>query len=87
MQNHEITLRDEHSKEFKVIKVLDVRFDETTITNTHQWLWVYDLSAEFFPFELWDQLDHAIIHQNIKLDNQVFEIVKILKKKTKVRYS
>ena len=87
MENHEITLQDEHHKQFKIVKVQDVRFDEVTIANTQQWLWVYHHSAEFFPFELWDQLDNATVHQKIKLGNQVFKIVKILTKETRVRYS
>ncbi|CAG68946.1 hypothetical protein ACIAD2143 [Acinetobacter baylyi ADP1] len=87
VENHEIILQDEHHQQFKIVKVQDVRFDEVTIANTHQWLWVYDHSAEFFPFELWDQLDNASVHQKIKLGNQVFKVIKILTKKTKIRYS
>ncbi|WP_122975178.1 hypothetical protein [Acinetobacter lactucae] len=65
----------------------DVRFDVNTLNNSYQLLWVFDHSLEFFPFELWDQLDNATVHQKIKLDNQVFKIIKILTKKTKVRPS
>jgi len=87
MENHEIILQDEHHKQLKIVKVQDVRFDVNTLNNSHQWLWVFDHSSEFFPFELWDQLDNATVHQKIKLDNQVFKIIKILTKKTKVRPS
>lgn len=87
MENHEIILQNEHHQQFKIVKVQDVRFDEVTIANSQQWLWVYHHSAEFFPFELWDQLDNATVHQKIKLGNQVFKIVKILTKETRVRYS
>lgn len=87
MENHEIILQDEHHKQFKIIKVQDVRFDKNMLNNSYQWLWIFDHSSEFFPFELWDQLDNATIHQKIKLDNQVFRIIKILTKKTKVRPS
>lgn len=87
MENHEIILQDEHHKQLKIVKVQDVRFDVNTHNNSYQWLWVFDHSSEFFPFELWDQLDNATVHQKIKLDNQVFKIIKILTKKTKVRPS
>ncbi|WP_144730335.1 hypothetical protein [Acinetobacter oleivorans] len=87
MENHEITLQDEHHKQLKIVKVQDVRFDVNTLNNSYQWLWVFDHSSEFFPFELWDQLDNATVHQKIKLDNQIFKIIKILTKKTKVRPS
>lgn len=53
MENHEIILQDEHHKQLKIIKVQDVRFDVNTLNNSHQWLWVFDHSSEFFPFELW----------------------------------
>jgi len=71
----------------EVWRVQDVRFDVNTLNNSYQWLWVFDHSSEFFPFELWDQLDNAIVHQKIKLGDQVFKIIKILTKKTKVRPS
>lgn len=87
MENHEIILQDEHHKQLKIVKVQDVRFDVNILNNSYQWLWVFDHSSEFFPFELWDQLDNATVHQKIKLDNQVFKIIKILTKKTKVRPS
>lgn len=87
MENHEIILQDKHHKQFKIVRVQDVRFDEVTLTNTHEWLWVYHHSSEFFPFELWDQLDNATVHQKIILGNEVFKIVQISAKKTKVRYS
>ncbi|PJG65016.1 hypothetical protein [Acinetobacter seifertii] len=87
MENHEITLQDEHHKQLKIVKVQDVRFDSNTLTHSYQWLWVFDHSSEFFPFELWDQLDNATVHQKIRMNNQVFKIIKILTKKTKLRYS
>ncbi|WON79084.1 hypothetical protein OK024_08825 [Acinetobacter sp. UGAL515B_02] len=87
MENHEIILQDEHHQRYKIVKVQDVRFDEGTSTNTHQWLWVYHHNSEFFPFDLWNQLDNATIDQEIKLDNKFLKIIKILTKKTKVRYS
>jgi len=33
MENHEITLQDEHHKQFKIVKVQDVRFDSNTLTH------------------------------------------------------
>lgn len=87
MENHEVTLQDEHHHQYKIVKVQDVLFDEGTSTNSYQWLWVYHHNSEFFPFELWSQLDNATIDQKIKLDNKFLKIIKILTKKTKVRYS
>ncbi len=63
MENHEVILQDEHHKQFKIVKVQDVRFDKNTLNNSYQWLWIFDHSSEFFPFELWDELDHATVHQ------------------------
>ena len=65
MENHEIILQDEHHKQLKIVKVQDVRFDTHTLNHSYQWLWVFDHSSEFFPFELWDQLDSATVHQKI----------------------
>ncbi|MCG9511614.1 hypothetical protein MCL32_08310 [Acinetobacter pittii] len=87
MENYEIILQDEHYKQLKIVKVQDVRFDVNTLNDSYQWLWIFDHNSEFFPFELWDQFDNATVHQKIKLDNQVFKIIKILTKKTKVRPS
>ena len=47
MENHEIILQDEHHKQFKIIKVQDVRFDKNTLNNSYQWLWIFDHSSEF----------------------------------------
>ncbi len=47
MENHEVILQDEHHKQFKIVKVQDVRFDKNTLNNSYQWLWIFDHSSEF----------------------------------------
>ena len=78
MENHQIILQDEHQRRYKVIRVQDVSFNTQTLMNTSQWLWVYAESSEFFPFELWEDLDRARLNDTIAHKQRTFKVTKIL---------
>lgn len=86
MENHQIVLRDENNNQYKVIRVKDTIFNAETLLETHQWLWVFAESYEFFPFELWEQLEHLKVNESLVYNNKKLHVIYIYKLKS-LRFS
>lgn len=83
---YEIVLQDEKFQLHKLVKVKDTIYDSIQRKELVTWFWIYAETAEFFYFDLWDQLDHAKTGQYISYKNFIFKVVSVNNNK-KINYS
>lgn len=81
MYNHEIVLQDKIFRTCSVVKVKDTIYDPSKNTFSEQWFWIYAENSEFFPFDLWEKLDHAEINQIIQDERNFYKVIKVITKK------
>ena len=86
MSIHEIVLQDDKFHLHKLVKVKDSIYDPVKKDESTLWFWIYSDTSEFFYFELWDELDHAKINENINYKNCNFQVVSI-NNNNKMNYS
>jgi len=82
----EIVLQDENFHLHKLVKVKDTTYDPIKKDRSILWFWIYSETSDFFHFELWDQLDRAVVNQNITHKDYQFKVVSINDNK-KINYS
>jgi hypothetical protein len=73
----EIILQDENFHLHRLVKVKDTIYDSFKKEQSETWLWIYLETSEFFYFDLWEQLDHAQLNQNIKYKENIFKVISI----------
>lgn len=81
-----IILQDEELKLHKLKKFKDSAYDSIKKAKVSNYLWIYAETADFFNFDLWDELDNAYINKVIHYKNKLFKVVEI-NSLDKIRYS
>lgn len=81
-----IILQDEELKLHKLKKVKDSAYDSINKAKVSNYLWTYAETADFFNFDLWDELDNAYINKVIHYKNKLFKVIEI-NSLDKIRYS
>lgn len=81
-----VVLQDEDLKLHKLRKVQDSVFDAVQKSRVSNWLWIYAETAEFFNFDIWDELDNAYINKVIHYKNKLYKVIEI-NSIGKIRYS
>ncbi|NNP69824.1 hypothetical protein [Acinetobacter sp. Ac_5812] len=81
-----VVLQDEDQKLYKLKKVKDSVYDSAKKQKVSNWLWIYAETAEFFNFEVWNELDNAYLYKIIHYKNKLFKVIAI-NSNPKIRYS
>ncbi len=77
MNNRHVTLQDKYSNIHHLMRVKDLIVDPIKKTATCQWLWIYKTTSEFFPFELWTQLDRVQVNEKLVYKDLTFKVIHI----------
>jgi hypothetical protein len=81
-----IVLQDEDLKLHKLKRVQDSVYDSAKKSRVSNWLWIYAETAEFFNFDIWDELDNAYLNKVIYYKNKLYKVIEI-NSTGKIRYS
>ncbi len=81
-----VILQDEDSKLHKLKRVQDSVYDSAKKSRVSTWLWIYAETAEFFNFDIWDELDNAYLNKVIHYKNKLYKVIEI-NSTDKIRYS
>ncbi|WP_026040187.1 MULTISPECIES: hypothetical protein [unclassified Acinetobacter] len=81
-----VILQDEDSKLHKLKRVQDSVYDSAKKSRVSTWLWIYAETAEFFSFDIWDELDNAYLNKVIHYKNKLYKVIEI-NSTDKIRYS
>ncbi|MCH7393238.1 hypothetical protein MMP66_02970 [Acinetobacter dispersus] len=86
MKINAVVLQDEDLKLHKLQKVQDSVYDSAHKNRVSNWLWIYAETAEFFNFDIWDELDNAYVNKVIHYKNKLYKVIEI-NSMGKIRYS
>ncbi|MBJ9985034.1 hypothetical protein IAE19_06195 [Acinetobacter sp. S40] len=84
--NYLLIIQDDKENIRKVIKIKEISFDKFTLSETNEWLWIFEDTQEFCPFELWEFMNQLKVNDGLIFNHIIYKVIEVFKMST-LRYS